>query len=182
MSHKYVYLFSEGNGFHARASRRQRREPCRNDRHRYACSAGLHRFPPRPAPSTMRTAARSTTRSMAEIYGSIAKMEEINGKKFGDHEEPAARFRAFRRPRFHARHDGHHPEPRPERRRRRRPDRREIRIQVRALCLRLLPPLHPDVLRRRHGSSAKKYFEEHHRRDEGRRRASSTTSSWTPTT
>ena len=46
----------------------------------------------------------------------LAKMEEINGKKFGDRQEPPAGFRAFRRPRFHARHDGHHSEPGPERR------------------------------------------------------------------
>ena len=30
--------------------------------------------------------------------------------------DPLAGFRPFRRPRFHARHDGHHPEPGPERR------------------------------------------------------------------
>ena len=52
----------------------------------------------------------------AEIMEYIGKMEEITGKKFGDHGESAAGFRPFRRTRFHARHDGHHPEPGPERR------------------------------------------------------------------
>ena len=53
---------------------------------------------------------------MADIYEYIGKLEEIAGKKFGDREQPPAGVRAFRRARFHARHDGHHPEPGPERR------------------------------------------------------------------
>ncbi len=58
----------------------------------------------------------------------------------------AARLGALRRPRLHARHDGHHPQPRSQRR-----DREGARRQVRqrALRLRQLSPLHPDVLQRR---------------------------------
>ena len=61
-------------------------------------------------------------------------------------EEPAAGLGALGRPRLDARHDGHHPQPRPER-----PDRRGAGDQDRqsALCLGLLPPLRPDVRRRR---------------------------------
>ena len=61
-------------------------------------------------------------------------------------EEPAARLGALRRPRLDAGHDGHDPQPRPERR-----DRRGAGDQDRQPALRvgLLPPLRPDVLRRR---------------------------------
>ena len=45
---------------------------------------------------------------MAQAMEGVKKMEEINGKKFGD---------SFRRACIHARHDGHHPEPGSERRR-----------------------------------------------------------------
>ena len=55
-----------------------------------------------------------------QIYDALAEIEKINGKKFGDLENPLPRLRPLRRARFHARHDGHHPEPGPERRGRRR--------------------------------------------------------------
>ena len=68
------------------------------------------------------------------------------GKKFGDLEEPAARVGALRRARLDAGHDGHDPQPRPER-----PDRRSAGEEDRqpAVRLGLLPPLRPDVRRRR---------------------------------
>ena len=61
-------------------------------------------------------------------------------------EEPAAGLGPLRRARLDARHDGHDPQPRAER-----PDRRGARDQdrQRALCVGLLPPLRPDVRRRR---------------------------------
>ena len=58
----------------------------------------------------------------------------------------AARLGALRRARLDARHDGHHPQPRPQRRDGEGP-RRQVR--QRALRLRQLSPLHPDVRRRR---------------------------------
>ena len=48
---------------------------------------------------------------MAQVMEGVKKMEEINGKKFGDIAESAVGFCSFRRPRFHARYDGYDPEP-----------------------------------------------------------------------
>ena len=61
-------------------------------------------------------------------------------------EEPAARVGALGRARLDAGHDGHDPQPRPER-----PDRRGAGDEDRQPALRvgLLPPLRPDVRRRR---------------------------------
>ena len=69
-----------------------------------------------------------------------------DGTEARRHREPAAGQRAVRREIFHAGHDGHHPQPRPER-----SDRGGAGAQSRqsAVCLRLLPPLHPDVRQRR---------------------------------
>ncbi len=89
----------------------------------------------------------------------VANMEKIMGTKFGDTDEhAAARRRPLRRARFHAGHDGHHPQPRPQRRDRRRAGQRH---QERALRLGLLPPLHPDVWRRRHGRAESAAGEDH---------------------
>ena len=52
-------------------------------------------------------------------------------------------------PRFHARYDGYHPEPGPERRGGAGPGQAD---QQPPLCLRQLPPLYPDVLRRGDGA------------------------------
>ena len=58
----------------------------------------------------------------------------------------AARLGPLRRPGVDAGNDGHRPQPRPQR-----PDRRGARRRLRRPALRLgqLPPLHPDVFRRR---------------------------------
>ncbi len=63
--------------------------------------------------------------------------------------EAPAGFRALRRQVFHARHDGHHPEPGHERH-----GGRGVRAQDRqpALRLRQLPALHPDVRQRGDGN------------------------------
>ena len=53
----------------------------------------------------------------ATIKNGIAQIEKIMGTTFGDKKKfPLAGVRALRRPRLHARHDGHDPEPRLERR------------------------------------------------------------------
>ena len=126
MSKKYVYLFSEGNA--------TMRELLGGKGANLAemTNIGL----PVPQGFTITTEActqyyedgrKINDEIMAEIMEYVAKMEEMNGKKFGDHEEPSARLRPFRRARFHARHDGYHPEPRSQRRRRRRHDRGQPR-------------------------------------------------------
>ena len=48
---------------------------------------------------------------MAQIMDAIVKLEEITGKKFGDKENPAARFRTFRSKSFYAWYDGYNPQP-----------------------------------------------------------------------
>ena len=45
-----------------------------------------------------------------QIFEAITWLEGINGKKFGDTEDPLL-VSVLRCPRFHARHDGHDPEP-----------------------------------------------------------------------
>ncbi len=81
-----------------------------------------------------------------QMEAGVAALEQQTGKKFGDLEEPAARVGPLRRPRLDARHDGHDPQPRPQR-----PDGRGAGDQDRQRALRvgLLPPLRPDVRRRR---------------------------------
>ena len=41
------------------------------------------------------------------VKAAVAWLEKETGKKFGDHEEPAAGFGSLRRSRFDARHDGY---------------------------------------------------------------------------
>ena len=151
MSHKYVYLFSEGNA--------SMRELLGGKGANLAemTNIGL----PVPQGFTISTEActkyyedgrKINDEIMAEIMENIAKMEEINGKKFGDLKNPMlVSVRSGARASMPGmmdtilnlglndevveRHDPGQPG-----------------SQVRALCLRLLPPLHPDVLRRRHGS------------------------------
>ena len=79
------------------------------------------------------------------VDAAIARLEAQAGKRFGDPRRPAARVRAQRRPRLHAGHDGHGPQPRPQRRVGRRPGRAH---RPRSLRLGLLPPPRADVRRR----------------------------------
>ena len=114
MSKKYVYLFSEGNA--------NMRELLGGKGANLAEMTNLGL--PVPQGFTISTEActqyyedgrKINDEIQAEIMEYIDKMEEITGKKFGDHGKPASRFRPFRRTRFHAWHDGHHPQPRPQR-------------------------------------------------------------------
>ena len=112
--HKYVYLFSEGNG--------SMRELLGGKGANLAEMTNLGM----PVPQGFTISTEACTKYYeddrnindeikAQVYEALARIEKING---------AARLRPFRRPRLHARHDGHHPEPRPERRGRRRSHRR----------------------------------------------------------
>lgn len=109
MSKKYCYLFTEGNA--------KMRELLGGKGANLAemTNIGL----PVPQGFTITTEActqyyedgrQINGEIMAEIMEYIEKMEKITGKKFGDLEIPAG-IRALRRPRLHARHDGHHSEP-----------------------------------------------------------------------
>ncbi len=53
---------------------------------------------------------------MAQAMEGVKKMEEINGKKFGDLKNPSLSFCTFRCQSFYAWYDGYNPEPRFERR------------------------------------------------------------------
>ncbi len=151
---KYVYLFgggkADGNADMKQPARRQGRRPGRDDQPRHPGTArlhdhhrGLHRLLRErpPVPRRPRRAGARRRRLRREPAGAALRRPR----------EAAARLRALRRPRLDARHDGHRAQPRPERRRRRGPGARDRR---RALRLRLLPPLRPDVRRRRPGPQA----------------------------
>ena len=49
-----------------------------------------------------------------QIFDALKKLEELQGKTFGDVNDPLLVSVRFRRPRFHARHDGYDPESWPE--------------------------------------------------------------------
>ncbi len=82
----------------------------------------------------------------AQLEAALASLEADTGKIVRRRRRPAAAQRALRRPRQHAGHDGHDPQPRPQRRHG--PGRRREHRQP-ALRLRLLPPLREHVRRRR---------------------------------
>jgi len=48
---------------------------------------------------------------MAQVMEGIRKMEEMNGKKFGNFEESAVSFGSLRSKSFHAGDDGYHFKP-----------------------------------------------------------------------
>ena len=119
MATKYVYLFNEGNA--------NMRELLGGKGANLAemTNIGL------PVPYGFTITTEACTRYyedgktiadeiVKQIYDALAVVEEKAGKKFGDLENPLPRFCPLRRARFHARHDGYHPQPGPERRGRRR--------------------------------------------------------------
>ena len=147
---KWVYTFgdgkAEGRAGHARtcsAARAPTSPRCRTS----ACRCRpASPSPPRSAPTTTPTA--DSYPPELEAAGRRPRSPtsaRITGKTFGDAEQPAARLGALRRARLDAGHDGHGAQPRPQRR-----DRRGAGADVRrrALRLRQLPPLHPDVFGR----------------------------------
>ena len=145
MSHKYVYLFTEGNG--------SMRELLGGKGANLAEMTSLGM--PVPQGFTISTEActkyyedgRSINDEiMGQVYEALAKIEAINDKKFGDPQKPLlVSVRSGARASMPGMMDtilnlG------------RRPHRRQPHRQVRALCLRLLPPVHSDVLRRGDGA------------------------------
>ena len=172
MSHKYVYLFSEGNG--------SMRELLGGKGANLAemTKLGL----PVPQGFTISTEActqyyedgtQINDEIQAQIMEYIGKMEEITGKKFGDKENPLlVSVRSGARASMPGMMDtilnlGLNE------------DVVEVMAKKsgnRPLGLRLLPPLHPDVLRRGYGSG-QEVLRGAHRRDEGEAAASPRTSS-----
>ncbi len=74
----------------------------------------------------------------AQVETALQHLEKNTGKSFGDPDDPLLVSRALRRPRQHAGHDGHHPQPGPERHHDPGPDQEH---EQPALRLRLLPAL-----------------------------------------
>ena len=82
-----MYTFSLRQRFHERTARRQRCQPGRDDRFGYACTPGLHCFHG-ACTRYYEDGKKIAPEIEEEIYANLAKMEEINGKKFGDKENP----------------------------------------------------------------------------------------------
>ncbi len=171
MSHKYVYLFSEGNG--------SMRELLGGKGANLAEMTKLGM--PVPQGFTITTEActqyykddrQINAEIEAEIMEYVEKMEEITGKKFGDLYNPLlVSVRSGARASMPGMMDtilnlGLND---------------EVVVGLRQedqqspLCLRLLPPLHPDVLRRGHGSG-QEVLRGAYRPDEGEARRHA----WTP--
>ena len=128
------------------AARRQGRQPGRDVPHRPAGAARASPSPPRSAPTTTtnkRTLPAGAARADA---GRHRRHRAADRQEVRRPEEPAAGVGALRRARLDAGHDGHDPQPRPQR-----SDGRGAGDEDRqpALRLGLLPPLRPDVRRRR---------------------------------
>ena len=87
-------------------------------------------------------------RSRRRCRPASPSIEKQTGQEVRRREEPAARLGPLRRARLDAGHDGHDPQPRPQRQDRRGAGEED---RQRALRLGLLPPLRPDVRRRRAG-------------------------------
>ena len=81
-----------------------------------------------------------------QVEAALAHIGAQVGRTFGDPKKPLLVSVRSGAPRVDAGHDGHGPEPRPQRRDR---EGRRPRNRQRTLRLRQLPPLHPDVRRRR---------------------------------
>ena len=155
MSKKYCYLFTEGNA--------KMRELLGGKGANLAemTNIGL----PVPQGFTITTEActqyyedgrQINGEIMAEIMEYIEKMEKITGKKFGDLENPLLVSVRLRRPRLHARHDGHHPEPGPERGRGGRGSPRSPTTPLGVDCYRRFIQMYSDVVM----EVGKKYFEQ----------------------
>ena len=117
MSHKYVYLFNEGNA--------TMRNLLGGKGANLAEMTGLGL----PVPYGFTVSTEACTRYyedgrtisddiIEQIKAALAVTEEKAGKKIRQHRKPLPRFRSFRRTCKHARHDGHDPQPRSERRNR----------------------------------------------------------------
>ena len=63
---------------------------------------------------TSSTKRKRPGRGSEGSHENLNRLEEAHGHEIRRRHEPAPRFRPFRRPGFHARHDGHGPQPRPE--------------------------------------------------------------------
>ena len=81
----------------------------------------------------------------AQVDAALAARRRADRRGFGDSEAPLLVSVRSGRPRLDARHDGHRPQPRAQRCDRGGPG---AVLGRRALRLRQLPPLHPDVLQR----------------------------------
>ena len=130
------------------AAGRQGRQSGGDEPHRAAGASGLHPHH-RGLHALLCQQAYLSGDPRGAGEGGHGRHRETHGDEVRQHGgDAAARFRALRRPRLDARHDGHHPQSGAQR-----PDRAGTcdRHQERAFRLGLLPPLRPDVRRRGDG-------------------------------
>ena len=147
---KWVYSFgaerAEGRGGDEEPARRQGRQPARDGLISACPCLPASPSPPRSAPTSTPTARPTRPISRRRSTRRWRRSARQTGHVFGDAANPLLALGALGRARVDARHDGHRPQPRPQRRRGR--DARED-VGRRALRLRQLSPLHPDVFERR---------------------------------
>ena len=174
MAEKHVYRFGAGiDGVNATepagqepvdqakwVARRQGRQPRRDGQHRPARASGIHHHLPDLHGVRQRRQRLAGRRRSTPSHEYRRRPGGAHGQEARRRRGPAARVRPLRRPILHARHDGHGAEPRPQRRVHQRPHQAD---REPALRLGLLPPLHPDVLQRRHGARRRSVRERHHR-------------------
>ena len=129
------------------AAGRQGRQPGGDGEPRPAGAAGLHHHH-RGVHGLQRQRPQAARRSRAGGRGRAGARRPHRRRHLRRCRGAAAGLGALGRARVDARHDGHHPQPRPQRRHRQGPGRQ---VGQRALRLRQLPPLHPDVCQRRAG-------------------------------
>ena len=145
---KWVYSFgdgeAEGKRGDARSPRRQGRQPRRDGQSRPAGAARLHHHH-RGLHPLLRQRPELSRRPRGRGRRGARRHRADHRQDARRRRAPAPRLGPLRRPRLDAGHDGHRPQSRPQR-----PDGRGARGERRqALRLRFLPPLHPDVFRRR---------------------------------
>ncbi len=87
MAHKYVYLFSEGNGT-MRVIGRKRCKSCRNDRTWNAGSSRLLPFQPKHVRNIMKTVVKLTMKFKLKSMSTYLKWKPFCEKKFGDPSNP----------------------------------------------------------------------------------------------
>ena len=151
---------------HEGPARRQRLGPCRDDERGPAGPARIHDLD-RGLQHLLPGEGEDSRRDRSRDRRTGQEARKGRRRDAGLDREPAAGLGALGREVLDAGHDGHDPQPRLERRGGRRI---EAAHQQRPVCVRQLPPLHPDVRQRRAGDSQGSSSSTSSKRQEGGRR------------
>ena len=139
---KWVYPFREGGEVHAQSAGGQRRRLGRNDQGRHAGAGPGFTITTAACLEYYANDEELPEGLDAQVDVALAEVESARWPEVRRPGESAAGLGAIRRPRLHARHDGHGAQSRPERGHAGGPDRRHRR---RALRLGRLSPVHPGL-------------------------------------